>query len=157
MSVVTVEIRGRNLPGRRCDPEPGGSPYENVHVGLARRTETVELEPGDAPAVRWRFEMEILDEEEALDFRGPYVSGGRGERSLGLRWGTLDDDDGTFTVFRAAKFRLWELDPDVVREASSSGRLIALVDLTDEEGYPRCATVRSPDVTWSAKDPPMRD
>lgn len=101
--------------------------------------------------------MEILDEDEALDFRGPYVSGGRGERSLGLRWGTLDDDDGTFTVFRAAKFRLWELDPDVVREASSSGRLIALVDLTDEEGYPRCATVRPPDVTWSAKDPPMRD
>jgi Family of unknown function (DUF5990) len=152
MSIVTVEIHGVDLPGRRCDPEPGGAPYENIHVGLARRTETVELAPGDAPSVRWTFQLEVLVDEDTFDFRGPFVSGRRGERSLGLRWGTLDDD-GTFMVFRAAKFRLWELDPALVRAAASSGRLHATVDLTDEQGYPRCATVRPPDVTWSANAP----
>jgi hypothetical protein len=35
---------------------------------------------------------------------------------MGLRWGTVDGD-GAFTVFRAAKFRLWELAPELIRKA----------------------------------------
>jgi Family of unknown function (DUF5990) len=147
--IVAIEIRGTDLPGRRCDPEPGGHPYEDIHVGLARGTETVELMPGDAPSVRWRFETEVREGDDGtFDFRGPFVQGRRGERSLGLRWVTLEDDE--LTVFRAAKFRLWELDPTLIRRACSTGRLVATVSLTDDEGYPRCATVRPPHVSWSA-------
>jgi len=34
--------------------------------------------------------------------------------------------------------------------AIESGHLVAEVDLTDEQGYPRCATVRPPHATWSS-------
>jgi hypothetical protein len=153
MALVTVEIRGTDLPGRNCGPEPGGLTHEDIHVGLARRTETVELTPGDAASVRWEFEVEVSEGDDGeFDFRGPFVGGRRGERSLGLRWGTFDED-GTFVVFRAAKFRLWELDRELIDEASSTGHLVATVGLTDEQGNPRCATVRPPHVTWSAVAP----
>lgn len=59
-------------------------------------------------------------------------------------------EDGDLTVFRAAKFRLWELDPELIRRARSTGRLVATVELTDEDGFPRCATVRPPYAAWSA-------
>jgi hypothetical protein len=81
MPIVTLEIRGTDLPGRNCDPKPGGLPYENIHVGIARRTETVELAPGDAPSVRREFNVEVREGDDgAFDFRGPFVSGRRGER-----------------------------------------------------------------------------
>jgi uncharacterized protein DUF5990 len=148
MPNVTVEIRGFDLPGSSCDPAPGER-FENIHVGLARRSETVELVPGDAPTARWTFEIEVHPEDAGtFDFRGPFVLGRKGERHLGLRWGTVDRDE--FSLFRAAKFRLFELEPALVREAIDTGRLVAEVDLTDEEGNPRCATVRPPHVTWSA-------
>jgi hypothetical protein len=148
VATVSVEIRGFDLPGRSCDPPPGGDRYENIHVGLARRAETVELVPGDAPSARWGFEIDVRPDDEGFDFRGPFVLGRRGERHLGLRWGTLDDA-GAFSVFRGAKLRLFELDPALVAEAMATGHLVAEVDLTDDEGYPRCATVRPPYVTWS--------
>src|SRR5262245_58226109 len=115
--VVRVEIRGRDLPGRVCGPGLDGRMYEDVHVGLARRSDTVELRRGDARSVRWTFEITVSrDDDGGLDFRGPLVYGARGDRSLGLRWGTLADDD-TFDVFRAAKLRLSDVDPALVEEA----------------------------------------
>jgi hypothetical protein len=150
VTTVAVEIRGFDLPGRSCDPPPGGDRYENIHVGLARRTETVDLVPGDASSAGWTFEIEVRPEDTGtFDFRGPFVLGRRGERHLGLRWGTLDRD-GVFSVLRAAKFRLFELESAMVQDAIDSGRLVVEVDLTDEQGYPRCATVRPPHARWSS-------
>ena len=63
----------------------------------------VAIRRGDADFVRWTFEITIRRADDGqLDFSGPFVYGARGERALGLRWGTLADDD-TFDVFRAAK------------------------------------------------------
>jgi Family of unknown function (DUF5990)/Ankyrin repeats (3 copies)/Ankyrin repeats (many copies) len=148
--MLEVEIRGSDLPGLRCGPDSEGRTCENVHVGLARKADTVELRPGDARTVSWRFEITVRrDAEGRLDFGGPFVYGGRGERSLGLRWGTLGEDDA-FDVFRAAKLRLADVDPELVDEALREGRrLVCRLGLTDEHGWPRCASVRPPDVTWS--------
>jgi len=149
---MIVEIRGSDLPGRRCGPAPDGSFYENIHVGLARRTETVDLVPGDAETARWEFEITVRDLEDAFDIGGPFVHGKRGERHLGLRWGILNGD-GSFTVFRAAKLRFSDVDPSALRHTvKTGGRLIGSLGLTDEHGWPRCATVRPPDVTWSAAE-----
>lgn len=149
---MIVEIRGKDLPGRRCGPAPDGSFYENIHVGLARRTETVELLPGDAEIARWEFEITLRDVEGGFDVGGPFVHGKREERHLGLRWGILGDD-GSFTVFRAAKLRFSDVDPSIIRRAvKTGGRLIASIGLTDEHGWPRCASVRPPDVSWSVAE-----
>jgi hypothetical protein len=147
---LTVEIRAGDFPGRRCGPGPEGRMYENVHVGLARGSDTVELVRGDARSARWAFEVTIrYDEEERLDFGGPFVYGKRGERALGLRWGTLAWDDA-FDVFRAAKLRFSDVELALVERALGGGsRLVATLGLTDEQGYPVCASVRPPHVVWS--------
>jgi Family of unknown function (DUF5990)/Helix-turn-helix domain of resolvase len=114
MTTMVVEVRGRDLPGRRCGPSPDGGSYDNIHVGIVRRADTIELVPGDAPSARWQFEVTVRSGDDGtLDFGGPFVHGRRGERHLGLRWGTLEDD-GTFTVFRAAKLRFSDVDASVL-------------------------------------------
>ena len=152
MTSVVVVIEGADLPGRRCGPNPEGRFYDNVHVGLWHRDGPVQLVPGDASTACWEFEVVVRDVEEGLDLSGPFVAGRRGERSLGLVWGNLADDD-FFDVFRAAKLRLSDLDPALVEQAvREERRLVCSLGLTDDDGHPRCASVRPPDVTWSVRD-----
>jgi hypothetical protein len=46
---LDLEIRGIDLPGRRCGPSPTGDWYEDIHVGIRHRNDTIDLVPGDAP------------------------------------------------------------------------------------------------------------
>jgi hypothetical protein len=149
---VLVVIEGSDLPGRRCGPSPEGRWYENIHVGLGRPPKLVGLVPGDAPSARWELEITMRRRPGGeLDFRGPFVHGKRGERSLYLSWGEVADD-GAFELFRAAKLRFSDLDPDLVRQAMEPGRrLVGRLGLTDSKGHPRCARVRPPDIEWSAE------
>ena len=148
-----MEIHGHDLPGRRCGPSLTGGMYDNVHVGLAQRSDTVELVRGDAPSAQWSFEVTVRRTEDgALDFGGPFVYGKRGERALGLRWGTLARDD-SFDVVRAAKLRLEDVEPELVERALAARRpLRAALGLTDDAGHPVCASVRPPRVTWSVPE-----
>jgi hypothetical protein len=151
---VRVVIEGRDLPGIRCSADLDGHPCENVHVGLRRGAETVELVPGDANHARWSFEVAVRrGDDGSLDFAGPFVYGGRGARALGLRW-MRSDDNRRLDMFRAAKLRLADLDAALVEEALvSGGQLVARLGLTDNLGHPRCASVRPPDVVWSLEKP----
>ena len=147
---MRVEIRGTNMPGRRCGPGMAGEWYEEVHVGLARGRENVELVPGDAPSATWSFDVDVRPGKDGeTDFFGPFVLGGRGERHLGLRWGTLGAD-GSFQIFRAAKLRMEDVDPALVERARDAGTLVADLGMTDRDGFPICASVRPPAVVWSA-------
>jgi hypothetical protein len=150
LGTITVEIEGTDLPGRRCGPGPEGFWYENIHVGIWRRREAADLVPGDAPEARWVFDLALkLDEAGRLDFGGPYVAGPRDQRYLGLIW-VRESEEGTWEVFRGAKFRLYEMERSLFEEAMQSGRrLLGRVGLTDEQGWPRCATVRPPLIEWS--------
>lgn len=137
---VVVEIRGIDLPGRSCGP------YEGIRVGLRSDSGTASPVPGDAASARWEALVRVRRGKDGYDFTGESVRGRRGERFLALGW--LDRDDH---LFRAAKLPLTAVDPDVVRQAlARDRRLVATVRLTDEEGLPRCATVKAPNVVWSA-------
>lgn len=150
IGTIHVRIEGSDLPGRRCGPDPDGLWYENVHVGLARGTETDDLVPGDADRARWAFDVDLRETDTgAFDFGGPYVHGPRDERHLGLRW-VREDDEGRWVVFRGAKFRLFEMDAATFEAAAAPGRLlVGRLGLTDELGWPRCATVRPPLIEWT--------
>jgi hypothetical protein len=150
IGTVTVEIVGTDLPGRTCGPDVDGQWYDDVRVGQAQGTDTIEPAPGDAEVARWTFPVELaIDENGKLDQRGPFVHGPRGERHLGLRW-LRKDADGRDVVFRGAKFRLFEMDPDLFEQALGEGRrLVGSLGLTDEQGWPRCATVRPPVIRWT--------
>lgn len=153
MTGVIVEIHGSDLPGRRCGPSPEGAWYENIHVGIKRRTEAIDLVPGDALSARWEFEITLRSVGGTVDFGGPFIHGRRGERSLGLCWGTVAND-GSFDLFRGLKLRLFDVHPSVLRVALNTGaRLIGSLGLTDHNGWPRCASVRPPEVIWSTAAP----
>ena len=147
---MLVRIEADDLPGRSCAPADAPTRYENVHVGLQRGREPVELVPGDAPAASWDFELVTrTGADGALDVGGPFAQGRRGDRFVYLTWGTVAAD-GAFTMFRRAKLHLADVDPGVLaRAAAGEGRLVARLGLTDERGNPVCARVRPPAVTWS--------
>jgi hypothetical protein len=153
MAALIVEIEGTDLPGRRFCPNPQGEWLENVHVFLGRRNEPKDLVPGDAPRAAWHTELIVKPNGNAgLDFSGPLVQGKRGERFLALYWGTLADG-GTFELFRGAKLRLSDIDPALLHAASLPGkRLVGRLGLTSARGGPRCASVRPPDIIWSAEN-----
>jgi hypothetical protein len=151
---VLVEIRGRDLPGRRFGE------HGNVHVGVQRkrsprprqgdRSEVVELVPGDAPTARWEV---IVDVTDTGDLRGPHVQGRRGDRFVYLSWNDVAAD-GTASMFRRAKLMLAAVPAEVLAAAARPGwRLVGEVGLTDGKGGPLCAAVRPPTIAWSAAWP----
>jgi Family of unknown function (DUF5990) len=148
---VDVRIVGVELPGRTCaDPRPGGLVYENVHVGVQQRKDVVDLVPGDAPTAEWNLTIDTVTKDGALDFRGPFVHGKRGDRFLYLSWGTVDDRDH-FEMFRRAKLMLDTVPDDLLRSAlTPSHRLVGTVRMQHDNGMPRCAATRPPAIEWTA-------
>jgi hypothetical protein len=146
---IHVELRGVDLPGRSCGPRPGGGWYEDIHVGLKRGNAAVELVPGDAPEAKWSVDVTVREIDRGRDFGGPFVSGHRDDRHLGLRWYGRAPD-GRIENFRGAKLRFVEVDPVLIDEALRTGRpLLGRVVLTDEHGWPRCARVHPPAIAWT--------
>ena len=147
---MDVRIVGVELPGRTCaDPRADGLAYENVHVGMQRRQDVVDLVPGDAPDAEWNFTVDTVTKDGALDLRGPFVQGKRGDRFLYLSWGTVDDAKH-FEMFRRAKLMFDAVPDELLRSAQAPGRrLIGTVTMTHDDGMPRCAAVRPPVIEWT--------
>jgi hypothetical protein len=149
---LRIRLVGTNLPGRTfCE-------HQHVHVAAQCRSDPVDPVPGDAPEAVFEFDVDILPGDDGgWDFRGPYVHGKRNERFLYLTWGDRPPG-GDFTMFRRAKLHLSCLPPDLVSRAAAPGHhLVARLSLTDGRGGPRCASVRPPEIAWSAAplhDPP---
>ena len=144
---MRIAIIGVNLPGRVfCQAD--GSVMENVHVGVQVRRDPAQLFPADEPETRWELDVEVVRRDGGLDFRGAAVQGKRGERFIYLTWGDVSSD-GQFEMFRRAKLMLDRVAPDLIESAAKTGRLTARVDLTGNDGGPRCARVDPPAVAWS--------
>jgi len=139
------------MPGRRCAPAGAGESYENVHVGVQRGREVVDLVPGDAPGATWSVKVTVKHLDDGPDFAGPFVHGRRGDRFLYLSWGRLGGDD--FQMFRRAKLHFGDVAPEVLAAAVRSGALRCRVVMTDACGNPRCARVRPPDALWTGATP----
>ena len=132
---MRLVIEGHHLPGRSC-----GS-YDDIHVGVQVRRDPTDLVVADAGAATWVVEVDVVDHDGEVDFRGPAVQGRRGERFVYLTWG--EGTDEAFTMFRRAKLMLSDV-PDPAAE-----QVTARVDLTDEAGMPRCARLRPPALSWA--------
>jgi hypothetical protein len=137
---MLVEIRGHNLPGTFW--HTGCVHYDNVHVGIQIRREPCELVPADADTASWTIDVDTIADDRGVDFRGAVVQGRRGDRFVYLTWGNIGGD-GSFSMFRRAKFMLADLQPFITATGGDQ-RIIAIVDLTDNCGGPRCARLRPP-------------
>jgi hypothetical protein len=144
---VLVRIEGSDLPGRRAGAEADKLRLANVHVGVQRQAEVVERVPVTAESARWEFAVASREVDGLLDVGGPWVHGRPGARFLYLSWGAVDGD--AFAMFRRAKLMFGDIPTGILREAHESERTLSgSLGLTDEEGLPRCARVRPPDITW---------
>jgi hypothetical protein len=149
---VEIRIEGVNLPGRACGASPDFPGYENIHVGIQRRTprdQLLGLTPGDASAAAWTIDCDVVETPTGVDIKGPYIQGRPHGRFIYLSWGTVDGK-GTFNMFRRAKLWLDAVDAHTLDAARISQRLVARLGLTDAKGQPLCASVRPPLVQWSA-------
>src|SRR5579859_7065545 len=161
---LTVVIEGYDLPGLTCQPEPDGTRHRNIHVALSGRSDgrpalavpgrpglAIEPVPGDAESARWEVPITVRRDAGGFDFTGPFVGGTRDDRNLGLAWGDVPGD-GTLRLFRGAKLRLVDADPQVIEAAMRPGHhLLARIRLTDANGNPVCARVHPPALIWSAE------
>jgi hypothetical protein len=146
---VVIQVDGRNLPGIHCNPSPDAGPYDTVHVGVGPRFAAEQLFPGDAPSTSWRFDINVISTDDgSLDFRGPMVSGKRGDRFLYLNWFAVADG-GELRPFRRAKVDLTAIDAALVRQAiDEDAELHCTVELTDAKGNPTCARFKAGMISW---------
>jgi Family of unknown function (DUF5990) len=145
---VHIRIEGTDLPGRRGGAESAALRLANVHVGMQRKAEVVDRVPADAASATWDLEVTSREVDGLLDVGGPWVHGRPGARFLYLSWGAVEEGD-RFAMFRRAKLLFGDVPTGVLRAAhDGAGVLVGRLGLTDEDGGPRCARVRPPDIRW---------
>ena len=148
---MLIRIDGVDLPGRTCPPGPDfPDGHPDVHVAVQGRRgqqDLVGLTPADAPTARWELSATVVS-NAPFDLRGPQIHGSATHRFVYLSWGVLDTT-GAFTMFRRAKLWLDAVPDDVLAGALDRELLIGTLGLTDEAGWPLCASVRPPRITWS--------
>lgn len=147
MCRMLLTIRGHHFPGRSWHLDD--QPCHNVHVGIQLGREPSDLVPGDSGKAVWTTEIEVIDRDGKLDFRGRAVQGRPGSRFVYLTWGDVAAD-GTFTMFRRAKLMLADLE-HLVTATDPGRRITAEVDLTDDCGGPRCARLQPPALQLAAE------
>ena len=141
MGMLNVRIIGERLPGRTFES------HTNVHVGVQRGDEVVQIQPAEGSSVKFSFGVVLRElEDGGLDLRSPFVHGKPGDRFFYLSWGNVGDD-GSFEMFRRAKLMLAAVPSGLI--SAKTGSLEAYLSLTDAKGGPVCAAVRPPAINWS--------
>jgi hypothetical protein len=137
-----MRIEGRDLPGGE------ELRLRNVHVGVQRKAEVIELVPVTAATAAWEFDVTAREVDELLDVGGPFVHGRPGARFVYLAWGNVAG--GGFYLFRRAKLMFGDIPTAVLRDAyENGGLLVGELGLTDARGEPTCARVR--EIVWTRR------
>jgi hypothetical protein len=139
--MLNVKIIGERLPGLRFEERA------NVHVGIQRGQDVVQIQPAEGPSVKFTFGIVLRElDDGGVDLRSPFVHGKPGDRFFYLSWGDVGED-GAFEMFRRAKLMLAAVPSGLITPKTSS--LEAYLSLTDGKGEPVCAAVRPPQINWS--------
>ena len=144
MAEIVVRVHARNMPSAWCR-ERGVT-----HLAVSRAKQVVDAVPTEEPGAEYQLTVDVVRTPEGLDFRGPYVFGGRGERFLYLNWGCRTDDDGWTSGDGGGrvKLQLLPIEATLIESAIDGGVLVADLDLQNDKGGPVYATVREPTLTW---------
>jgi hypothetical protein len=151
---VLIRIEGTDLPGSVCGPGPDyPDGHDNVHVAVQGRKgqqDLFGLVRADVKFVNWELEADIVATSPAVDLRGPQIQGAPGKRFIYLTWGVVDAA-GVFTMFRRAKLWFTAVPNEIIEAAGRSGLLVGRLGLSDDQGWPLCASVRPPRIEWTAE------
>jgi hypothetical protein len=145
MGMLNIRIVGERLPGRTCGE------HTNVHVGVQRGEDVVQLQPAEGASVKFTFGIVLREPEEPggeIDFRSPFVHGKPGDRFFYLVWVDVAADGTPGERIGRTKLMLASLPHGLV--TPKTGTLEAFLSLTDANGGPVLAAVRPPAVNWSS-------
>lgn len=140
MTEVRIRILGHDMPTTWCTEH--GVPQ----LGISRRNEVIDLVSTREDSAEFDLSVDVIDGPDGLDFRGAYVQGRRGERFLYLNWGRVGADG--WTGVRRVKLQLLTIDRSLVEAALGGGVLTADLRLSEADGAPATASVRSPLLRW---------
>jgi hypothetical protein len=153
VSELLIRIEGSDLPGRTCGPGPDyPDGHHDIHVAVQGRKgqqDLFGLVPADVESAVWELRCVITSPPPEVDVRGPQVQGSGGKRFIYLTWGVVDGG-GAFTMFRRAKLWLDAVPVGVMAAACDNGLLLGQLGLSDDDGWPLCASVRPPRIMWWA-------
>ena len=146
------------------DPPPNPAGDHDLVFGIQRNKEVEQL----TISATTQFEVEIglVVNDGAIDFRGPYVHGPRGDRFLYVVWGARSPGED-FERFARAKLMLGDIPAELLptapeiaaaneaanEAADADGRragnpLVCTMEATNEKGHPASGTLREPAVRW---------
>jgi len=147
-ATMTVRIVGHSLPGLNA------ANRRNLHIGVQRGAEAVDLAPADARTVTFTIPVRLeMDATARLDFRGPSVHGKPGARFLYLTWGDIAED-GRFEMVQRLKIGLSGLDEAMIAAAREPGVVLqGSLGLTDQRGRPMSASVPAGRIDWAVVGP----
>jgi len=149
---VLIRIEGSDLPGRSCGPGPDlPDGHPNIHVAIQGRKgqqDLVGLASADTPSVVWELDCEVVGTPPVVDLKGAQIQGSPGKRFIYITWGVVDDS--VFRMFRRTKLWLDAVPSSVMNGAYDTGTLYGRLGLSDEKGWPLCASVRPPRIEWSS-------
>lgn len=145
---ITIRIVGHTLPGRDFGDR------RNVHVGIQRKAEAVDLVPGDAERAEFTIPVDVVPGKDArCDFRGPFVQGKAGGRFLYLTWGNVDMN-GAFAMFRRLKIDLSGIDEELIATAQEPDAVLeGSLSLSDQRGEPVCSSLPPGWIRWAVIGP----
>lgn len=140
---LQLHIEGHSLPGRQCWTR------NHVHIGVQRRSEVIDLVPGDATVAAFDLTAQVLTiDRSELDFRGLFVHGKRGDRFLYLSWVEMPPS-GDPEMFARIKLFLGDIDQQLLINAVNSGHtLFGSLALSTVPGTQVSGGVRPPNVRW---------
>ena len=148
MTSAVVRIVGRDLPGLTCGE------HTNVHLGVQRRQEIIDIVRGDADSAVFEMPIDVVRKPEGdVDYRGPFVHGKRGARFFYLSWGDVSPD-GIFTMFGRAKLNFAAMPADVLAAIERGGSVTGQIGLTGKRGGPLYASISRDSFTWTIEDRP---
>jgi hypothetical protein len=146
MTESAIRIVGQNLPGRSC------CRHANVHLGVQRNRDVIDLVPADVTAVVFTVPVSVVrDPALGLDFRGPHIHGPRGRRFIYLSWGNIDTGDA-FEMFRRAKLNFTTMPEHILHALAAGSHVQATLNLTGRDGGPLCASIPDTAITWTIDD-----
>jgi hypothetical protein len=108
------------------------------------------LVPADVPFAVWELESHVVSPPPHADLRGPHIHGAPRQRFIYITWGVVEKSGG-FTMFRRAKLWLDAVPDETMTQAIEGGALVGRLSLSDDAGWPLCASVRPPLIDWSPR------
>lgn len=146
---ITIKLICKDLPGTEFHDEAKGLHYRNVHLGIQHKEDVIDIVPGDSKTAEFAPVFIVAPiGDGSTNFTGPFAKGTKTERFFYLNWGVLVRP-GIIHQFRRTKIHLSHLKwKDVERATKANKPITATISLTDDKGWPLCASVKSTHIKW---------